>query len=324
MLSLALVLGVGVWGYKMLARDVSGVPVIRAVEGDMRIRPQEPGGVPAPNQGLSVNHVAGEGSAPLPDRVILAPSAATLRAEDLPMGSLPERPAVSKSAAKVATAPAAETATETKESTGTVAEETDGGDTTVTRVAMEKLAAQLALGVAPLSDTTPDEEETTAGAELGDVETPAESTASLDGLSRSLRPKMRPAGLSALRPAAVTAQALPSGGNSAIENAVAAAVATSAAPASIDVDPATLPVGTRLAQLGAFDSVAAAKKEWDRLDTIFADFLEGKGRVVEEAASGGRTFYRLRATGFADLSDARRFCAAFVAQQTECIPVVSR
>jgi hypothetical protein len=35
-------------------------------------------------------------------------------------------------------------------------------------------------------------------------------------------------------------------------------------------------------------------------------------------------FYRLRAHGFTDLSDARRFCAAFVAGGVDCIPVVTR
>jgi hypothetical protein len=28
--------------------------------------------------------------------------------------------------------------------------------------------------------------------------------------------------------------------------------------------------------------------------------------------------------GFDDLNDARRFCAAFVAERTDCIPVVTR
>ena len=39
--SLALVVGVGVWGYKLVIRDVSGVPVIRAAEGPMRIQPED-------------------------------------------------------------------------------------------------------------------------------------------------------------------------------------------------------------------------------------------------------------------------------------------
>ena len=46
--SLALIVGIGVWGYKMLARDVSGVPVVRAASGKpMRVQPEDPGGSPA-------------------------------------------------------------------------------------------------------------------------------------------------------------------------------------------------------------------------------------------------------------------------------------
>ena len=43
-LSLALLVGVGVWSYNLIARDVAGVPVVRAVQGEMRIRPADPGG----------------------------------------------------------------------------------------------------------------------------------------------------------------------------------------------------------------------------------------------------------------------------------------
>ena len=52
--------------------------------------------------------------------------------------------------------------------------------------------------------------------------------------------------------------------------------------------------------------------------------MDGKARVIERATSGGRIFYRLRAHGFADLSEARRFCAAFVAENADCIPVTTR
>ena len=52
--------------------------------------------------------------------------------------------------------------------------------------------------------------------------------------------------------------------------------------------------------------------------------MAGKGLVLQPAESGGRTFYRLRATGFEDEDDARRFCAAFVAQSATCIPVPQR
>ena len=104
--------------------------------------------------------------------------------------------------------------------------------------------------------------------------------------------------------------------------AVAAAVA--AAAGMRDIDPAAIPAGTRLAQLGAFASHEIAVQEWDKLADRFDEYLEDKDRVIEKATSGGRTFYRLRAMGFADLSDARRFCSALVAERAECIPVVTR
>ena len=40
--SLVLVAGVCVWGYQQLSRDVSGVPVIRAADGPMRVQPEDP------------------------------------------------------------------------------------------------------------------------------------------------------------------------------------------------------------------------------------------------------------------------------------------
>jgi hypothetical protein len=52
--------------------------------------------------------------------------------------------------------------------------------------------------------------------------------------------------------------------------------------------------------------------------------LTGKTRIVQAAQSGGRTFYRLRAMGFADEADSRRFCSALVAERAACIPVAVR
>jgi ornithine cyclodeaminase/alanine dehydrogenase-like protein (mu-crystallin family) len=67
-----------------------------------------------------------------------------------------------------------------------------------------------------------------------------------------------------------------------------------------------------------------ARAEWQRLRAALGDLLEGKSRVVQKAESGGRTFFRLRAMGFEDLADARRFCSALKAENIDCIPVVTR
>ena len=81
--------------------------------------------------------------------------------------------------------------------------------------------------------------------------------------------------------------------------------------------------GSVLVQLGAFESTAVAAAEWDRLTGAFPDFLGSHGRVVQEATSGGRTFYRLRASGFADLAEARRLCAVLDAEGEGCITVMA-
>ncbi len=44
LVSIALLIGVGVWGYKTLSRDVSEVPVVRAATDPMRVAPEDPGG----------------------------------------------------------------------------------------------------------------------------------------------------------------------------------------------------------------------------------------------------------------------------------------
>ncbi|WP_108816000.1 SPOR domain-containing protein [Loktanella sp. Alg231-35] len=83
-MSLALILGVGFWGYKLIVRDVSGIPVVRAMEGDMRVLPDNPGGAVAAHTGLAVNEVAASGEAGAPeDTLVLAPRTAGLAAEDL-------------------------------------------------------------------------------------------------------------------------------------------------------------------------------------------------------------------------------------------------
>ena len=92
----------------------------------------------------------------------------------------------------------------------------------------------------------------------------------------------------------------------------------------VEVDPSTLKPGTRLVQFGAFDSPDQAKEHWGKLSATFGELMVGKAQVIQSAESGGRTFYRLRAEGFTDEADARRFCAAVTAVGPECIPVAVR
>ncbi|MBD3663440.1 SPOR domain-containing protein [Sulfitobacter sp. TSTF-M16] len=292
LVSLALVVGIGIWGYKLLVRDVSGIPVVRAAEGDMRVRPEDPGGQLAQNQGLSVNAVAAEGAAAAPaDQLRLAPRPVDLTAEDqiVPAAMVAPTPQVA--------APATPDITAALQS-GNV----------------EELVAQLTDGIAPLTETPVTRDtsvaalvESAVAEALEDAPQPVTVAAAVldaPGVRQSLRPQKRPS---------QRAQ---------VVRVSASGVATN--PALADVDAASVPVGTRLAQLGAFDSEAVAREQWDQLNTRFGTYLAGKKRVVQKATSGGRVFYRLRAMGFEDIADARRFCSALVAENADCIPVVTR
>lgn len=139
-------------------------------------------------------------------------------------------------------------------------------------------------------------------AAIGAATAPSSALLNAPGVKISLRPNLRPARFS---PA--VAQTSPGSGR-----------------ATLEVDPNSLPAGTRLAQLGAYESAEVARAEWDRIYSRFEDYLEGKTRVIQRAESGGRTFYRLRAMGFDGLSDARRFCSTLVAGKADCIPVTTR
>ena len=295
LVSLALIVGIGVWGYKLLVRDVSGIPVVRAASGEMRVRPEEPGGQLARHQGLSVNAVAAEGTAAKPaDRLILAPKPIDLEAEDhvIPAAMVAAEP----QDAEVAMLP------------DTPVLNPDEVSAALESGNMEDLVAQLTAGVAPISDLSEDVDKVVATvaetvvAEVTAAERQVAALLDAPGVRQSARPKIRPAVRAVVTPAALTTDA----------------------PVTEDVDPASLPAGTRLAQLGAFDSPEVARQQWDQLMTRFDAYLADKKRIVQKARSGGRVFYRLRAMGFEDIADARRFCSALVAENQDCIPVVTR
>ena len=86
----------------------------------------------------------------------------------------------------------------------------------------------------------------------------------------------------------------------------------------------SVPLGTRLVQLGAYDSPDLAAREWGKLFAKHGDLLDGKKRLIQAAESGGRKFFRLRAVGFASKDESRALCSALLARGTPCIPVTAR
>jgi hypothetical protein len=270
--SLALVAGFLVWGWQLATRDISGVPVVRALADPMRVAPDLPGGEVAEHQGLAVNEIAAVGVAAAPaDRLILAPRPVDLTEEDAPGIA----PSLSEEAAAAAMVP-----TVTEPPPEVVAEP-------VTTEDAIELALAEALGLLP-----PDLAET-------DI-TPLPEGA----LAASPLPRARPV--------------------AGFGGAVTAVQSTSAGPATREIDPAAITPGTRLVHLGAYDTADEARSAWAALLLRFGDLLTDKALVVQSAESGGRTFYRLRAHGFAGEDDARRLCSALLTENTPCIPVAQR
>jgi hypothetical protein len=274
LLSVALILGSGAWVWQMMQRDVAGVPVVRALEGPLRVAPEVPGGRQAEHQGLAVTQLAGSQDPQVQGDIVLAPPPPELQMDDVP--------------APFATAQQAQTAQD--ESQPILA-------------ALQQAVDMPSFPSEPLGINNP-----TARA-----------------VALSPRPVAR---RGTPGPEFATAPAVAPAGALALDD-LAASVASSVAMGlsgmqEIDIDPATIGPGTRLVQLGAYDDAASARAAWDQLKQRFSPLLDDRGRVIEAAHSGGSVFYRLRAHGFSDERDARRFCAALVDQQIDCIPVLIR
>lgn len=269
-LSIVLIAGLATWGWQLMKRDVSGVPVVRALEGPMRVAPADPGGSLAEHQGLAVNRIAAEGTAEPPvETIVLAPAPLTLTDEDKPAAEL--RAEAEAAAAEVLTP--ASMVVPTPTGAGLNPEPVNATDLAVAAALASIEAGELDIGAEDMVAERPE-----------------------GGLARSPLPRARP-GVTLTNISSLSSQ--PDTG-------------------------AEIAPGARLVQLGAFENAALAEAAWTSAEGRFADYMAGKSKVIQEAETGGRTFYRLRAAGFADLADARRFCSVLVAGDLNCIPVVQR
>ena len=326
-LSVALIVGLAVWGYRIAVRDARGVPVVMALEGPMRIAPADPGGEQMAHQGLAVNSVAAVGEVAAPaDRLLLAPKPVELSDSD------------QAGFAPISASAVVPTLTSTipipgqfdDEGSSTAALEGDVADIEGEPEGVATASQGLLAGSAALLPAAP-AVAATAPAKLAIGETAAAdavATAVDAALAEVVAepPALQPAVLVAAGTFAMAASPRPrprpgSSGGEAVTAATTPEQA-SAEPQAASAD-AVAP-GTRLVQLGAYPDVGAANRDWDRLTGRYADYFKGKTRMVQAAVSGGKTFYRLRALGFDDEDEARRLCAVLANDQLQCIPVLTR
>ncbi len=276
-LSLFLLAGAIGWSYQLIVRDVNQIPIVRAQLGPLRVAPDNPGGLTAANQGLSVTQLAVNEKPLLSNEIYLAPAAEILNEENL--------------ALKV---------TEEDESN-----KVDGA------FEIKEVNAENSMNLEALSDQKEVDSRSNNVGVLSKVafsqkKIEIENAVSLalsitndpDKSLSWLRPKIRPAGFYR-------------NGNKTEDQIV-----------SNEPMP-KLPIGSAVVQLGAFDSKSLAESEWQRFEKILGSILIPKEMVIQKAESGGKIFYRLRASGFSAISDARQFCTA-ISDKVACIPVVTR
>jgi len=75
---------------------------------------------------------------------------------------------------------------------------------------------------------------------------------------------------------------------------------------------------TPVVQLAALSSEAAAKTEWNNLRKRMPDLLNSRQPVYAKTERDGRTFWRVRTTGFSDLNEAKNFCERVRAKGAAC------
>lgn len=307
--SIGLVAWLGLWGYDVAARGAHGVPVIAALTEPMRIQPENPGGEIVDHQGLAINEIAAIGvAAPVADRLMLAPSSVELTDDDVAGLTDPSAPVPDPTAAMAAAAIAPVDAFAPGRAPALAPP--GAADPSVPGLAL----ANPSTPVFPAPEVQNDDAVAAALAEALSNDAPAEDVVAMDATlspdtlvlpenTNPTRPRARPSDTALVTEIGIDAQA----------------------PQPVtEIDPATLTQGTRLVQLGAFDSPEQARAEWVRMGNAYADLMLGKAMVIQSATSGGRSFYRLRAAGFEGEDASRDFCTEIVERNGTCIPVVHR
>ena len=276
-LSLSLLAGAIGWSYQLIVRDINQIPIVRAQLGPLRVAPDDPGGLTAANQGLSVTQLAVNEKPLLSNEIRLAPAAEILNAEHLSL-----------------------------QVTQDVKSNLDDGTFEIKEVSAENSINLKEVSTEIGADTISKDEVVLSKAVFSQKKIEIENAVSLalsitDDPAASLtlmRPKIRP----------VTLQK---------DNKITGDQIVTNEPLF------ELTKGSAVVQLGAFDSKNLAKSEWQRFEKLLGSILIAKKMIVQEAESGGKIFYRLRAAGFDDISDARQFCTA-ISDKVACIPVVTR
>ena len=221
-LSLSLLTGAIGWSYQLIVRDINQIPIVRAQLGPLRVAPDDPGGLTAANQGLSVTQLAVNERPLLSDEIFLAPAAEVLSEENVALQISEENSSITN-----------------KEKFDTLEVSTENS------LDLKILPEQNATGLASNNEAV------LSTAAFSPKKLEIENAVSLalsltnevNSSFNSLRPKIRPVVLNQIQ-----------------TDNIAQSVANELV--------VTLPIGSAVVQLGAFESKSLAQIEWQRLEAF--------------------------------------------------------
>jgi hypothetical protein len=281
-LSISMLGGVVAWAYQISARDPHDVPVIRAIEGPMKVRPEKTGGLELEEKDLAVTRMVSGDSGIKTET--LAPAAEQPAPGDKPAPVLRQE---AEMAGKQPAAAPAELAA-------------PGGDDTVNvkvSSAPPPPAPEVRAPEAPAAATTK--------AEAGMSSTTGTPVATLENVSPQA-PDASP--VAPQRPKTIDAKP-------AEETKTASTASTTNTP----VARAVAPIGAPVVQLGAFSTHVLAERTWQDQQIINGKLFKGKQASITPVQSGGRELWRLRVGPFDDDEEAKKVCVVLKARGGDCI-----
>lgn len=116
---------------------------------------------------------------------------------------------------------------------------------------------------------------------------------------------------------------LPAPASAAVAPPVAVAASVPPKPKPVVAAPALAPIhpaahGKAGIQLAALDSEAAARAEWQSLQKRLPGVLAGHEPSISKTERAGKTYWRLRTTGFGDIAQAKAVCDKVRAKGSAC------
>ncbi|MCB1372052.1 MAG: SPOR domain-containing protein, partial [Rhodobacteraceae bacterium] len=177
----------------------------------------------------------------------------------------------------------------------------EGEDLRMPEAEAQEVLAALEIGLAP-----------DLGGAPAEADAPVEADLLPEGTTSAMRPLGRPSNL--VRATAKAPAAAPKAQPKAATAVPAPGVAQAREVGSVSP-------GSRLVQLGAYDSEAITRQAWAQLVAKNGDLLGSKSLYVERTTSNARVFYRLRVAGFENTEQTRVMCEALRARSIDCIPV---